>query len=139
MKMKRISELEEDFKFALEHNRFTILELLLKHTDCHHLINVADDFGITPLMVAARAGLVETVAWLLQNGAEINARCRIGYTALMFAVHDNRIEVVRLLLEKGADKNLGEYEGVSRFCHKNATELAEYFPHREIIELLKQY
>jgi ankyrin repeat protein len=40
--------------------------------------NIADDFGLTPLLVAARDGQVETARLLLQHGADTRHVDRVG-------------------------------------------------------------
>ncbi len=42
---------------------------------------------------------------LLENGADVNAKCEKGLTALMVACIKGNINIVNLLLEKGADVN----------------------------------
>lgn len=53
-------------------------------------------------MPLSMAGTPEAAAWLLEHGADINARCiDHGSTALQWSV-TNRPEVARLLIERGA-------------------------------------
>jgi ankyrin repeat protein len=60
--------------------------------------------GATPLMMAARAGSVESTTRLVEMGAEVDAReSAYGQTALMIAAGLDRADVVRLLLARGAD------------------------------------
>ena len=58
---------------------------------------------IRPLGFAAAFGRTEVVSFLLERGADANARDRRGITPLFAAVWRNQPEIVRLLLEKGAD------------------------------------
>ncbi len=58
---------------------------------------------IRPLGFAAAFGRTEVVSFLLERGADANARDRRGITPLFVAVWRNQPEIVRLLLEKGAD------------------------------------
>ena len=57
----------------------------------------------TPLAWAALHGHVGAAAWLLDNGAEVNALNADGSTALHSAAFMGRAEIVRLMLERGAD------------------------------------
>ena len=74
---------------------------------------------VTPLHMAARAGHLEVVKWLLDNGAKIDGRTKPqpGYpgaeTALFLAVTAQKIPVVKLLLERGAriDEKVLPYSG----------------------------
>ena len=64
------------------------------------------DYDVTPLMVAAREGKVETAELLLEKGADVNARSANGRSALHFAAdawwHED-VQMVEVLLEAGAD------------------------------------
>ena len=70
-------------------------------------LNVADG-GYTPLMAAARGGDLDTIRFLIDQGADVRARTKSGYTALYGAASwpGNGAAIVRLLLEKGADPNV---------------------------------
>ncbi|KAJ7408657.1 hypothetical protein WISP_119114 [Willisornis vidua] len=46
--------------------------------------------------------------WLLQEGADVNARHRLGWTALMVAAIGRSSSVVKALLAANADPNLGD-------------------------------
>jgi len=63
--------------------------------------------GTTVLMTAAAAGDVETVGYLLEHGADVNAReSQNGQTAVMFAAAENRAGAIKALAAAGADLNL---------------------------------
>lgn len=57
---------------------------------------------ITPLHMAARHGQTETVALLIEKGADVNAANAEGATPIHLAVNDGRIELVKTLLDQGA-------------------------------------
>ena len=57
----------------------------------------------TPLIVAASAGHIQVIAFLLDKGADIQAVNKWGMTALHYAVDKGHVEVAKMLLEKGAD------------------------------------
>lgn len=67
-------------------------------------VNVKDDDGKTPLYFAAAGGQLDTVAYLLANGADTNFG---KYRPLNAAVRDGaeRVAVARMLLAAGADVN----------------------------------
>lgn len=48
----------------------------------------------------------EVIAWLIEQGEDVNQRNAFGKTALMTAVHLNQLETVKLLLDRGADLHL---------------------------------
>lgn len=59
----------------------------------------------TPLHHAARAGDAAMVRLLLENGAEVSARCGLGETPLHHAAYWGHPEVAQELLAAGADPN----------------------------------
>ena len=71
-------------------------------------VNVAGEGGMTPLMLAASLGHLETVKALLGAGAEVAARGAREYNALMYATYNSELdrgfpEVVQVLIDAGAD------------------------------------
>jgi len=60
--------------------------------------DLADDVGVTPLMVAAMHGDLEIVRALVGHVSDIAARDRAGHSALYYAVNAQEIEIVDLLL-----------------------------------------
>jgi ankyrin repeat protein len=83
-------------------------------------IDKQDDEQCTPLHHAARFGFVEVARWLLDNGADVNARAYNQFTPLHFARDP---EIVKLLLKYKADvnaKSLGRTaleEAASSYAH----------------------
>jgi len=70
--------------------------------------------GLTPLHIAARHAEAETVAWLIEQGADLNAQDREGLTPLHWAAHSLHTQDangLRQLLEAGADPTLKNDEG----------------------------
>ena len=67
--------------------------------------DVTDEVGFTPLMIAARAGNLQAVRYLLDQGANIDARTPVCGTALMQAALYGRDDVLHLLLARHADPN----------------------------------
>ena len=54
-------------------------------------------------MLASRDGRLELVTYLVENGADLNARNENNETALNSASLNEHLEVVKYLIEKGAD------------------------------------
>ncbi len=73
--------------------------------------NVKDEGGETPLTYAASAGSLEAMKYLLDTGADVNARNTFGTTALIGSATD--LAKARLLVERGADVNLAPQTGRS--------------------------
>ena len=67
----------------------------------------------TPLMLAASAGLNETVIAMVENGAKIDKSFKVGggKTALHFAAQAGQANTVRTLLTHGATANLKDRLG----------------------------
>ena len=70
-------------------------------------------FGEPMLSTAALMGHTKIITFLLEKGADINARNRDGNTALHSAAFLGRAEAVELLLEHGVDVNVRNNQGGS--------------------------
>ncbi|XP_059684541.1 ankyrin repeat and SOCS box protein 3 isoform X2 [Gavia stellata] len=91
-----------------------------------------DDFGITPLFVAAQYGKLESLRLLVSHGADVNCQAKDRATPLLIAAQEGHAECVELLLSKGADPNL--------YCNEDNWQLpihaAAEMGHKKILELL---
>ncbi|XP_060129102.1 ankyrin repeat and SOCS box protein 3 isoform X3 [Zootoca vivipara] len=65
-----------------------------------------DDFGITPLFVAAQYGKLESLRILISYGANVNCKAKDRATPLFIAAQEGNNECTELLLSSGADPNL---------------------------------
>jgi ankyrin repeat protein len=74
------------------------------------LIDVRDGGGSTPLIRAAESGELRVVDWLVEHGADVNARNGQLATALLQAVWFHRTDCAKRLLRAGADPNLADDE-----------------------------
>ena len=72
-------------------------------------LKATDPAGSTLLHHAAGFGSLEMMTWLLESGADVNAKNRRKSTPLHWAVHDTA--KAKLLLSKGADLNARQAEG----------------------------
>lgn len=70
------------------------IRLLHKHKA---KVDVRNAQQMTPLMVAAQAGLTEVVSALLELGAQVNAQDDAGVTAYMLAAQAGEVEVLKRL------------------------------------------
>jgi ankyrin repeat protein len=73
--------------------------------------NVMGASGLTPLMIAARAGTVRVAKALVAHGASVNASTDTKNTALMWAVSERHRDVAELLLEVHADVHVSSAKG----------------------------
>jgi ankyrin repeat protein len=62
--------------------------------------------GFTALMAAAGAGDLDTVHYLIDQGADVSRKRADGYTALHAAALSGDASVVKLLLDRGAEPNV---------------------------------
>ena len=80
-------------------------------------LNLANNNGLTALMLAAGHGHVEVVRVLLEAGADVNLASNNGSTASMLAAGQGHVEVVRLLVVAVGNIFLGTYYGrLTRGC-----------------------
>ncbi len=64
--------------------------------------NEKKEFGITPLMAAAKTNNFKVIKQLLENGADINAKDNFRLSALWYAYDYESFDAFKLLLENGA-------------------------------------
>lgn len=83
-----------------------------------------------PLYLAAGEGRLEVVRYLLDQGADVNAREQFGDTALIEAVFNGQLAAVKELLFRGADVNTIGDGGT-------ALDIATNRNHTAIVDLLK--
>jgi ankyrin repeat protein len=72
-----------------------------------------DGAGWTPLIYAATGGQDAVVAYLLGEGANLNAVSPNGTSALMMAAREGKGSTVALLLARGANVNLRNQSGAT--------------------------
>ena len=85
--------------------------------------------GMTALMSAAQ---LDTLAALVEKGADVNAKSNQGWTALMGAAWDGHFEMVKFLISQHADANMRNSSGESAF------DIAVKKGHTEISAFLQQ-
>ena len=88
--------------WATFNNYTDIVRLLIEkgaNIECYNPV------GCTPLIIASY-GNYEICEFLIQNGADVNARRSKGsnkdWTSLMYASYDSKLDIMNLLLENGA-------------------------------------
>jgi ankyrin repeat protein len=70
------------------------------------------DGGFAPLHRAVLSGRSQVLAYLVEQGANVNVRCQRGRTPLHYAVAQNQMGLVRFLLSHGADVKARDRDGV---------------------------
>lgn len=95
-----------------------------------------------PLFLAAGEGRLDMVRYLLDQGAEVNAREKLGATALTEAAYYGRVKVTRELLFRGADVNAIGDDGTAldiatKRGFANIAELLRHHGGRRACELRK--
>ena len=86
----------------------------------------------SPILLAAREGRVNAVRYLLDQGADVNARDNAGNTALAEATYYAQIPVIKELLARGANINALTNGGTPLDIALSRNESA-------VIDLLKHY
>ena len=104
---------EEEFslfeKVVYENDLEKFKEMVSKLED----INIVNKYGWTLLHITIRRDRRDMVAFLLDNGADIDKTDGVGWTPLMEAIMDDMPELVKYLVEKGADKTIANQRGAT--------------------------
>ena len=99
-----------DFRTAVLTSDLTavseLLEIHREELESRHTVA-----GLTPLMMASRSAAFELVKYLLEAGANPNAKNSTGETPLMFGAAGAKPDIVAALVEAGADVNSRNDDG----------------------------
>lgn len=90
----------------------------------------ANPARVTALHAAVSANQPAIVEWLLDAGADPNARQQMDYTPLMGAAANARLDILDLLLARGADRAARTSDG------KTAADLAREHGHSAVADRL---
>lgn len=85
---------------------------------------------LTPLMLSVYRDHPEQMQYLIESGANINARSADGFTPLLMAASGGQIELCRVLLKNKADLNAHDEQG------NTALHWAAYWNHIPVLKLL---
>jgi ankyrin repeat protein len=126
--------LDEALVWACKSGRLVVLERLVR---AGARLN-ADPYRGTPLIWAAVCNRTETLAWLLDHGANINQKATFGglthgqgITALHMAAQNGHMPVVKLLIARGADPSIKD-----DLYQSTAEGGATYFGQNEVRDYL---
>jgi len=78
-----------------------------------HLNTPQELHGLTPLMLAAAGGNVETVMYLIAKGASLDVQDKQGYTALHYAIERGNLRAAEMVWKAGASTDLFSLHRVS--------------------------
>ncbi|MBS1988000.1 ankyrin repeat domain-containing protein [Candidatus Dependentiae bacterium] len=86
-------------------------------------LEVADYWGVTPLMTAAKKGYTDIVNMLINAGAHVDAKGLYGPTALIYAIDKGHTEIAKLLIAKA--KNSCNFKALTSAIEKRNTEIVK--------------
>ncbi len=108
-----------------------------KHMAKGESANAVDRWGWTPLLWCAYYNYYDVGKYLLEHGANVNARTKKSYgsievnsTALIIASYYGHGGMVRLLLNHGADKSIEDARGMT------AMDIATHYNMTAVLDLL---
>ncbi|KAG9051680.1 SPT3 Dosage dependent suppressor of Ty-induced promoter mutations-like protein [Tulasnella sp. UAMH 9824] len=93
-------------------------------------LTLSNSEGQTLLHLASILGFHRLIKWLLEKGADVDARDKNGFTALHFSASSGRLACARLLLEAGADLQVVDGRG------RSARQLAHLYDQPDVEALL---
>lgn len=96
-------------------------------------IDVADQKGLTPLLIGCYNGVTSVVRFWLEQGANIEAADCFGVNGLMKAAYLGHLPIVTLLLERGTDTSKQDMYGAS------ALAKAAYRDNTDVVKCLIQH
>ncbi len=91
-------------------------------------VDVRDDHGRTPLLLAVHHNQVEAARLLIEAGADVNAQDRMQDSPLLFAGAEGRLEILRLILKaKPNFKVYNRYGGTALIpaCERGHVEVVK--------------
>src|SRR6266702_6931569 len=95
--------------------------------------DIGDSWFGTPMCAALKMGHLEVARFLLEHGADVDAKNSRGDTPLRTFSWDGPVEVIRLLLDFGADANVRDWSG------RTLLHDAAFKGHYEVTRMLLQH
>ena len=95
-------------------------------------IDACDSYLRTALIYSTFYDNMDLLAWLIDNGANINHQDRNGYSALHFAGQEKKLRPAKLLVDKGANLELEDIHGNTPiwntiFNSKGDTQIVDFY------------
>lgn len=81
--------------------------------------------GLTPLHVAAKNNNAAMIAFLIENGAQVDAQSEPGITPLWVACNSRNFRAVQTLLDHGADQSI--VNSCKETPHRHVTRIVGEF------------
>jgi ankyrin repeat protein len=108
-KLKRTTLLHVASSYGL----LNVVKSILHNASSADVFNQMDDFGFTPIHMAARSGNIEVVRLLIDRGLDPGVPSDSGYTALMFAAYHGHESVVQIILQHLVDRPYVHYRSTA--------------------------
>ena len=83
-------------------------------------VNAVDNYGNSPLIIAARTQKQWIVKYLVEAGADIDFADKNGITALMISAYDDQVGTIKYLIRKGANLFLKSGRGMNALDYAKA-------------------
>ena len=93
---------------ACERNKYELIEVLIENGVS---VNVKDEDGRTPLIIACDYDNSKLAKLLIENGANVNAKNKNETTPLILVCYHNNYDLVKLLIDNGAGINVKDSYG----------------------------
>lgn len=110
---KQVVELLERGEAVLNASRTGSLKRLESLLETDAKVNYCDQYGLTPLHVAAIKGHKDVVMLLAEYGSDLEFQDAEGHTPLHLAVESGSKEMVEVLINRGADVNAMSKNGAT--------------------------
>lgn len=92
-------------------------------------VNATDSVGRTAILIAAKAGDLDTVRVLIDSGADIDAQDQVSFNPLIWGCVSNNLKLVKLMVGAGANLNRRtRFDGVALHppAEKGFVEIVRY-------------